>query len=170
MPREEVRERLFARAPSAVFEHVLRTLVTRHRIIARDRVAIAGHSVALTDEEARARDAVIELLQAAALAPPDLQVLATTVGIAPPIVNRIATLLVRRGVLVRAGDLIFHESALRRLKEEILSLKRDGVADTIDVATFKDRYNITRKYAIPLLEYLDRERVTRRVGDLRKIL
>jgi selenocysteine-specific elongation factor len=38
------------------------------------------------------------------------------------------------------------------------------------VATFKERYNITRKYAIPLLEYLDRERVTRRIGDRRKIL
>jgi selenocysteine-specific elongation factor len=40
----------------------------------------------------------------------------------------------------------------------------------VDVASFKARYGLTRKYAIPLLEYLDRERVTRRVGDARRVL
>jgi selenocysteine-specific elongation factor len=40
----------------------------------------------------------------------------------------------------------------------------------VDVAAFKERYGITRKYAIPLLEYLDRERVTRRMGDVRVVL
>jgi selenocysteine-specific elongation factor len=40
----------------------------------------------------------------------------------------------------------------------------------IDVARFKDVTGVSRKYAIPLLEYLDRERVTRRVGDARQIL
>ena len=40
----------------------------------------------------------------------------------------------------------------------------------IDVAKFKDMTGVSRKYAIPLLEYLDRERVTRRVGDERVIL
>ena len=79
-------------------------------------------------------------------------------------------LLVRRGVLIRAGDLFFHESALSRLKAEIQALKQSGTDESIDVGSFKDRYNITRKCAIPLLEYLDRERVTRRVGDARKIL
>jgi selenocysteine-specific elongation factor len=85
-------------------------------------------------------------------------------------IDRLATLLVRQGVIVRVGDLLFHHSALERLKQEIQSMKREGAIDTIDVATFKNRYNVTRKHAIPLLEYLDRERVTRRVGDVRKIL
>ena len=40
----------------------------------------------------------------------------------------------------------------------------------VDVAGFKERYGISRKYAIPLLEWLDRERVTRRVGDARVVL
>jgi selenocysteine-specific elongation factor len=68
------------------------------------------------------------------------------------------------------GDLLFHQSALERLKQEIQSMKREGTGDTIDVSTFKNRYNVTRKHAIPLLEYLDRERITRRVGDTRRIL
>ena len=170
MPREEVRERVFARASPQVFDHVMRALTERKRIIARDRVALAGHSVALTDEEARARDAMNDILRESALAPPDPAALAARIGLPLEVVNRIATLLVRRSVLIRAGDLLFHESALARLKAEIQTLKHSGAAETIDVGTFKDRYNITRKYAIPLLEFLDRERVTRRIGDTRKIL
>jgi selenocysteine-specific elongation factor len=170
MPREEARARLFARASPQVFEHVLHALGARKRIVARDRVALAGHSVALTDEEARGRDALIGILRDAALAPPDPSALAARIGMPLDAFNRIATLLVRRSTLVRAGDLLFHEPALRQLKAEIQSLKQRGEAETIDVGSFKDRYNITRKYAIPLLEYLDRERVTRRIGDTRKIL
>ena len=170
MPREEARERLFASAPLPVFEHVLRVLTDRKRIVARDRIALAGHNVALTDDEARARDAMIETLRAAKLTPPDPSTLATQIRVPLDLINRIATLLVRRAELVRAGDLLFHASALTQLKSEIQALKQSGAGDTIDVAAFKDRYNITRKYAIPLLEYLDRERITRRVGDARKIL
>ncbi|HVQ15759.1 MAG TPA: SelB C-terminal domain-containing protein, partial [Vicinamibacterales bacterium] len=170
IPREEVRERLFSNAPVQVFEHVLRVLMERKRIIARDRIALAGHKMALTDDEARARDAMIDALRAARLTPPDPSTLATQIGVPLDVITRMATLLVRRAELVRSGDLLFHASALKQLKSEIQSLKQSGATDTIDVASFKDRYNITRKYAIPLLEYLDRERVTRRVGDLRKIL
>ena len=170
MPREEVRERLFLNAPLPVFEQVLNRLTERKRIVVGDRIAVAGHKVALTDDEVRAREAMIDMLRAAKLTPPDAATLATQIGVPLDVITRIATLLVRRGALVRAGDMLFHESALRQLKSEIQSLKQSGATDTIDVTSFKDRYSITRKYAIPLLEYLDRERVTRRVGDRRKIL
>jgi selenocysteine-specific elongation factor len=61
---------------------------------------------------------------------------------------------------------------LRRLKDDVLGLKRasPGAPVTLDVAAFKDRHGVTRKYAIPLLEYLDRERVTRRVGGSRVVI
>ena len=52
-----------------------------------------------------------------------------------------------------------------------LALKASaGDAARIDVATFKERFGVSRKFAIPLLEYLDRERLTRRMGDSRVIL
>jgi selenocysteine-specific elongation factor len=170
IPREELRERLFAHDGAPVFEYVLRSLSSGQRIVARDRVALKGHSVALTDEEAHVRDAMVETLRAAGVTPPDPATLAAHIKVPVEVVNRMATLLVRRSVLVRVGDLLFHQSALERLKAEIQALKQSGAAETIDVGSFKDRYTITRKYAIPLLEYLDRERITRRVGDTRKIL
>ena len=82
--------------------------------------------------------------------------------------DRIVSLLVRQKVLVRTGTLLFHREALERLKAEMAQLK--GQTGEIDVGTFKERYGITRKFAIPLLEYLDRERVMRRVGDKRTVI
>jgi selenocysteine-specific elongation factor len=80
-------------------------------------------------------------------------------------------LLQRQKVLVRVDTLLFHDEALRQLKAEIAAMKASaGQAARIDVATFKERFGVTRKFAIPLLEYLDRERVTRRMGDARVIL
>ena len=82
------------------------------------------------------------------------------------------TLLLREKRLVRLETLIFHADALQQLKADVVGLKTaaPGGRATVDVAAFKDRYGVTRKFAIPLLEYLDRERVTRRTGDVRLVL
>ena len=170
MPREELRERLFAHAASGVFEHLLADLTRGGQLVARERVALSGYTLALTDEEARTRDALTQALDAAGLGPPDAATLAARIGVGRHVLDRVATLLVRQKVLVRIGDLLFHETALRRLKNDVRLLKDEHGACTIDVGTFKDRYRISRKFAIPLLEFLDRERITRRVGEARQIL
>jgi selenocysteine-specific elongation factor len=170
IPREELRERVFGDAPLAVFDTVLRALAEKGRVVARDRVARAGHSLALSDEEIRVRDAVVQMLRDAGLTPPDSAAIAVSIGAKPDAIDRIVTLLVRQKVLVRAGDLVFHEAALAQLKAQIRSLKETGAAATLDVGAFKQRYNVSRKFAIPLMEFLDRERITRRVGDTRHIL
>ena len=86
------------------------------------------------------------------------------------IADRVFKLLQRQKVLVKVDVLLFHHEALKRLKEDVTALKRSGADARLDVATFKERFGVTRKFAIPLLEYLDRERVTRRVGDARVVL
>ena len=83
--------------------------------------------------------------------------------------QKIVTLLLRDKVLIKISEeLVFHHSALTELRGKIGALKPS--TPKIDVARFKDMTGVSRKYAIPLLEYLDRERVTRRVGDERIIL
>jgi selenocysteine-specific elongation factor len=72
-------------------------------------------------------------------------------------------------VLVKVESLVFQHEALERLKADVRALKAGGDA-TVDVARFKEMFGLTRKFAIPLLEYLDRERVTRRTGDKRVVL
>jgi selenocysteine-specific elongation factor len=170
VPREELRERRFGRAHAAVFEHVLQELVAAGTIVSRDRLALAGHRVALSPGEALARDAVDRAYREAAFAPPDAASLAAALKLPRTDVDRMVALLVRQKTLIRVDDLLFHADALARLKAEVASLKGGGQPARVDVAAFKERYGVSRKFAIPLLEYLDRERVTRRVGDSRVIL
>ncbi len=170
MPREEVRERLFGRGSAALFETVLANLANASRIIARDRLALAGHSLALTDAEQRARDAIEQVFHGAGLRPPDADAITAAARGDAALADRMVKLLLRQKVLVKVENLLFHAEALRRLREDVTALKGDQAAARLDVGAFKDRYGITRKYAIPLLEYLDRERVTRRVGDVRIVI
>jgi selenocysteine-specific elongation factor len=65
-------------------------------------------------------------------------------------------------------DLVFHGEAIRKLRR--LLVQHKSKSDRINVGAFKDLAQVSRKYAIPLLEYLDRERVTRRAGDERILL
>ena len=86
-----------------------------------------------------------------------------------PRAEKLLKILLRENMLCKVNeDLIFHRSALRQLKE--LLLRRKAQCNRINVALFKEITGLSRKYAIPLLEYLDRERVTRREGDERIIL
>ena len=167
LPREEARERLFGRAAPSVFEHVLAALAGDGKIIARDRLARAGHQLSLSPEEARARDAIERIFRDAGLTPPDVPSAATAANVSAVVADRVAGLLVRQKTLVKLDALVFHAEALARLKADVRGLKGDA---RVDVPAFKARYGITRKFAIPLLEFLDRERVTRRVGDSRIVL
>ena len=171
LPREEARERLFRSAAPPVFEHVVSTLAATGQIAARERLARAGHQLSLSSDEARARGLIEQLFQEARLGPPDLSAVQAAVGLSAALVDRVIKLLVRQKALVKVDALLFHADALSRLRLEVKALKVSEGADVrVDVAAFKLRYGITRKYAIPLLEYLDRERVTRRVGDARIVL
>ena len=171
IPREEMRGKLFRRAHAAVFDHVVERLAAEGAIAARDRLALASHRPSLSSEETAARDAVDSAYREAALAPPDAAALAATLHLPPPVVDRVTKLLLRQKTLMRVDDLIFHSEALARLRSGVAALKgAAGQPVRIDVAGFKERYGISRKYAIPLLEYLDRERITRRVGDVRVVI
>jgi selenocysteine-specific elongation factor len=171
VPREELREHLFPRGSAAVFDAVIERLAAAGTIAARDRVALATHRVELTPDEERGRAAIERLYRDGGLTPPDAAGIASAAGVAPAVADRMLKLLQRQKVLVRVDTLLFHEAALKRLKAEVSALKTSaGSAARIDVATFKERFGVTRKFAIPLLEHLDRERVTRRVGETRVVL
>jgi selenocysteine-specific elongation factor len=84
--------------------------------------------------------------------------------------EKLLQILLREKSLVRVTpELIFHRDALAQLRDQ-LSVHKKTKGERIGVPAFKELTGITRKYAIPLLEYLDRERVTRRTGDERVIL
>jgi selenocysteine-specific elongation factor len=172
LPREEARERVFARSAPAIFEKVIDDLKTAKALTGTDRLALATHRVAVSGEEATVKAAVAEAYQRAGLRPPDVAGVSAEAKATGAVVERVTALLLREKTLVRLDTLIFHVDALVKLKEDVVALKATapGGRATVDVAAFKDRYGVSRKFAIPLLEYLDRERVTRRTGDVRLVL
>ncbi len=171
LAREEARVRLLGRGHPAVFERVIDDLITAHIVVGRDRLALATHHVELAPEAERARGVIERAFREGGLAPPDPASLALTTGAPPAVVDQVIALLQRQKVLVKVATLLFHDETLKRIKQEVAAMKASaGAGARIDVQTFKERFGVTRKFAIPLLEYLDRERVTRRVGDARLIL
>ena len=172
LPREEAREKLAMRADAAVFERIVDDLKKAKVLAGADRLALASHRVAATGEDARVKAAIAAAYAEGGLKPPDAAAVQAAAGAPAPMVEKITAVLIREKVLVRLDTLTFHASALAALKDEIRAMKAGsaGSAATVDVAAFKDKYGISRKFAIPLLEYLDRERVTRRTGDARLII
>jgi selenocysteine-specific elongation factor len=172
MAREELRERLFAKAGDGVFELVLASLQSVRQISGRDRLALASHRVSLSAAEEQARAVCEAAFRGAGLRPPDPKDVAAAHAIPPDVMDRVLKLLVRQKILVRLDAVYFHQEALDVLKQDMRALKGGEASGTgrIDVGMFKARYDVSRKYAIPLLEYLDRERITRRVGDVRTLI
>ena len=172
LPREEARGKLFAKVAPAIFERVVDDLKSTRALVGAERLALPTHKASVAGADDQVRSAIISAYRAGGLKPPDAAAVEATVKAPRAVVEKVTTLLLREKVLVKLDTVVFHADALQTLKEEVAALKGSapGGRATVDVAAFKDRYGVSRKFAIPLLEYLDRERVTRRTGDVRLVL
>jgi selenocysteine-specific elongation factor len=166
--REALREQV--KASSEVFTTSLDLLVREKNIeTVGDMVRLPGHGVVMKDEEAESKKKIEDAFASAGLKVPALQEVIAGLRVDKTRAQKLVTLLLRDKVLVKLSDeLVFHRSALDALRRLMTLQKRKS--SQMDVATFKELTGVSRKYAIPLLEYLDREHVTRRVGDAREIL
>lgn len=134
-------------------------------------IKLRGAGVKLEDAEAQAMQQIVNAFALAGLKVPALPEVLGGLKIPRDKATKIVTLLLRDRTLIKLGDdLVFHKDALAALRPMLADHKARTGKPTIDVAQFKDIAGISRKYAIPLLEHLDRERVTRREGNLRVIL
>jgi selenocysteine-specific elongation factor len=166
--KEELRTRVDA--TPEVFEAASATLAREKKIeVVGDLVRLPGHGVVMKDEEAESKKKIEDAFASAGFQVPALQGVIAGLTVDKARAQKIVTLLLRDKVLIKVSDeLVFHRSALEQLRRKLTDYKTKSA--TIDVARFKELTGVTRKYAIPLLEYLDRERVTKRVGDAREIL
>ncbi len=166
--KEELRERVEASAE--VFAAATEMLVRERKLdIAGEIVHLPGRGVVMKDEEFESKKIIEAAFASAGLKVPALKEVLAGLKVDKTRAQKIVTLLLRDKVLVKISeDMVFHRDALGALRNRMSSEKARST--TIDVARFKDLTGVSRKYAIPLLEYLDREHVTRRVGDERIIL
>jgi selenocysteine-specific elongation factor len=131
-------------------------------------VAIRGAAPVVSAKESQKLQVVAAAYRSAGLAAPSVREAAQQLRMSDAEIRRIVTLLIREKTLVRMGsdDAFVHADALRELNAKLGAMR----GKTIDVAGFKALTGLTRKHAIPLLEYLDRERITRKQGDARIVL
>ncbi len=169
--REDLRRSLGKRVRPETFRCALEEMVQQKKLsVEADLVKRPGAEITLTPEEARAQQQIEQAFAKAGLAVPAVKEVLAQLSIESRRAEKILQLLLREKALVRvSADLIFHVDALTKLAVLLAGYKKTK-GDRIGVPAFKELAGISRKYAIPLLEYLDRQRLTRRAGDERVIL
>jgi len=170
MPKQELRGRAGNPRPE-LFQAALDDLVRARTIsVAGDLVQRAGRQISLAPEESRAKELIEKEFERAGLAVPSVSAVLAKLPVEAARAQKILQILLREQVLVKiAEDFVFHRAAVAGLRELIARYRKER-GDRLGIAAFKELTGVTRKYAIPLLVYLDRERVTRRAGDERVIL
>jgi selenocysteine-specific elongation factor len=169
--REDLRASLGRRVRAETFRAALEELAAERKVdLQGEVVKRAGSQIALQPEEAQAKGEIEKAFAEAGLAVPSVKEVLAKLSVEAKRAEKLLQILLREKNLVRVSpELVFHREALAHLKERLATYKK-AKGERMSVPGFKDLTGISRKYAIPLLEYLDRERVTRRAGDERVIL
>jgi len=176
LPKEELRFKLGTGGTTisvptpTLLNALLHSLAAQGKVnLQGEVVQLGGHQMQLSPEEIRARDQISAAFKKAGLAAPTANEVLTNLQIERERAEKLLRILLKENVLHRVTeDLIVHQSALQVLRQ--ILARRKAQNSRLSVADFKELTGLTRKYAIPLLEYLDRERLTRREGDERVIL
>ena len=176
LSKEILRGRHFSRATPDLFQAIVSDLEKEGALaVEKDIVRQQKHTRELAGADAQLRDGLNEIYREAKLAPPSLNEAFMQAGVSAA--NRararqLLQILIDTGIIVSVeGEMFFHQGALNDLIAKLRAYADNKKENrSIDVATFKELAGISRKYAIPLLEYLDRRHVTRREGDRRIIL
>jgi selenocysteine-specific elongation factor len=166
MSREELRGRAGA-ADERVFGQLLEALAAEGVVrTERDKVRLAAHEVRLSPDQQKTVDRLEQDFLGAAAAPPSPEEALARAGLTGDEEHELFQLLVEGRKLVRVKEsLYFHAQALESIQAKLVAMLRER--KEIGPADIKDLLGISRKYAIPLLEFFDARRVTTRVGERR---
>ncbi|HJY31222.1 MAG TPA: SelB C-terminal domain-containing protein, partial [Pyrinomonadaceae bacterium] len=176
MLRETLREKVFARSFPEVFSGVIAKLEADGKVVSeKDIVRLSEHSVGLSEQDLALSKGIEEIYLTAGVEAPSLDDAMTKANVSAAQraqARKLLQLLIEEKKLVRVqGEMFMHSNVIADLRTKLHAYASQHEPDRlIDVPAFKDLAGVSRKYAIPLLEYFDREQVTRRAGDKRLIL
>ena len=176
MPLELLRELAFAFLPAEVADAVLAEAVRKDTLfLDKDSVRLASHAAELSPAEKEVSDKILHVLSQAGLEVPKIDEV-VTVAIAGTKVTAaegkklVQQLIDSENVIKVTAEFHFSKPVIDDLHAKLKSFADTTADRLIDVPKFKEIAGVSRKYAIPLLEYFDREHVTARAGDKRVIL
>jgi len=176
MPREILREQVFWYLPDEVFQSVIASLALSGNVVLdRDAIRLTAHETKFSPAEAALHEKILAKYETTRLEVPKLDEaldeVVTGTGFTRQDARKFFQQFLDRGEIVKVTDEFYFE---KNVIDELINLVRqyaDGTSGReIDVPKFKEIAGVSRKYAIPLLEYFDREHVTTRTGDKRLIL
>lgn len=176
MLRETLREKLFTHSAPELFNGVVARLEAQSKVVSeKDIVRSSKHSVGLSEQETELSKRIEQVYLAAGVEAPTIDDAMTKANVAAPQraqARKLLQLLIDDRTLLRIqGEMFMHAKVVQDLKAKLRTYAEQHEPDRlIDVPAFKDLAGVSRKYAIPLLEFFDREQVTRRAGDKRLIL
>ena len=168
MPKAEAVRRILP-GPAAQLAATYFARLTREKVLVveGELVNLPGRTTQLTGQESDLSRRIQRAFDEAGLTPPSPAELGRRLGAKPQILEGVIRYLVERGRLVRLpGELIVAAAAIDRVKQDL----RSSGLERFKVPAFKERYGISRKWAIPILEHLDSVGVTRRLGDERQVI
>jgi selenocysteine-specific elongation factor len=169
MDMEELRGKLPYALSAKIFRAIVDSLLS-DKIIAKEEnlLRTAEHRVQLGGQEKSLMDRIKKILGAQPMSPPDLKEIEKQVGVSRNKLTEVIRLLERDGSVIRVTtDLYYLTSTVDQVRAVLKKYLSDK--GEISAASFRDLINSSRKYTIPLLEYFDREGVTLRIGDIRRL-
>lgn len=175
MSRDEIRDRVFSNIPDAIANAVIDDLIKSQRLVAdSDTVRDPEFSNVLSTAEAKTRDLMLNAIGSAGLNVEKIDdVIRSSIagtGVSVQQATKLLRLLVEAGKVVKVSDdFYFGTAAIDELVSKLRGFASNLPDRLIDVGGFKDLAGVSRKYAIPLLEYFDRAKITVRAGEKRLI-
>lgn len=150
-----------------IFLKILQVLEREGKIVMDgEKVRIASHSVQLAGRQEELKGGIEQEYRSAGFQPPDLERVYEKFSIQKPEEKQLINLLLEEKRLVRVkGDMFFHADNLREIEQRLKEFLKKN--ETISPSEFKELFGVSRKYAIPLLEYFDSKKITMRMGDKR---
>jgi selenocysteine-specific elongation factor len=166
LAKEEMRTKLPTEMDIKLFQPLLNELIqSKEVVMEKDKLRLASHQIASADEKGLMKRAG-EAVRAGDLQPPSSKELADQWSTSEQEVQAILEHLVHEGVLVKVkGGMYFHRDSIERLKESLIQYLKEH--REITTPEFKEMTGVSRKYAIPLIEFFDQCRLTLRLGDKR---
>ncbi|HOV86665.1 MAG TPA: selenocysteine-specific translation elongation factor [Syntrophobacteraceae bacterium] len=169
MAKEELSARLPRSVDTRLYNFILRQLAEQDLVVQEmEWVRLSSHKTDLSKEEESIREKIEKAYKDAGLQPPFFKEVAGTLPGNSRRHQDVLEWMFARGTLVKTKeDLYFHASALKELQDRLVSFLREH--GEISTPQFKDMTQASRKYTIPLLEYFDSQKITIRIGDVRRL-
>jgi selenocysteine-specific elongation factor len=169
MPRQELKSRLPDAFPQALFQQLIDDLIeSQHMETHQEIVCMQSHSPELSSEMEQLKSRVYEIIQKNKLSPPLLKELAQSCQTDIATIETLLAFLKNEGKIIRiTQEMAVCKNVMKDFTDRLIELLKNK--ETITPKEFKNLVDVTRKYAIPLMEYCDRQKITIRIGDVRKL-